>query len=516
MPSDGINNILIVGGGTAGWLTAAYLSQELGTYHEDGVKITLIESSDIETIGVGEGTFPSLRRTLDIIGIKEVDFIRESDATFKQAIKFVNWQKTETAAPHSYLHLFEEPHLINRNTDIAPYWCLMDKNTRRPFAEMVSVQGKIVEADKAPKRLQDVQYQGALNYAYHLDAGKFAQQLKKRALFARVKHEIGEICDVDTNASGDITQVMLKDGRKIAADFYIDCTGFASVLIEKNLGSKWTDISDVLFVNSALTTHLPYPNPNTPIPSSTICTAHTAGWIWDIGLRARRGIGFVYSDTHMDENEARKEFKKYLDQQDGPTNELKIRKVGMRTGYRKKAWENNCVAIGLSGGFLEPLEATGIALTEASLRMFCDLFPRQGTQNVARKRFNRNMEALYENAISFIKLHYCLSERDDSKFWRDNRDETNYPEMLKDFLTLWQHACPKTNDFEYWQKTFGADSFQYILYGMRPENGLHHHKSAYPFHKHAAIEFEKIKNATPQAMSFLPSHRDLIEAINRL
>jgi len=503
-----IENIIIVGGGTAGWLTAAYLSQELGTYRDDGVQITLIEASDIPTVGVGEGTFPSLRRTLEIIGVSEADFIRECDATFKQGIRFNNWQHNPDHGEHHYHHLFEAPRPLAGHLDIAPYWCLNDNPDKPNFASAVSLQASICDAAKGPKMPDDKNYRGSLNYAYHLDAGKLAEFLKKRSLFARVKHKVATIRHFHSDGDKNITQLELEDGETITADLYIDCTGFAASMIDAQLGSKLKTVSDTLFADRALTVRVSYENEMAPIPSSTLSSAHEGGWIWDIGLRHRRGIGFVYSSSHMSDNDAEQRFETYLN---GAEPENDPRLIHMKTGYRETPWVGNCVAIGLSGGFLEPLEATGIALTEASIRLLADYFPRHGEMKQARKKFNRNMTRLYENAVVFIKMHYCLSQRTDSKFWHDNRDPSSIPEELKDLLDIWSYSYPKYSDFEEWQKTFGLESYQYVLFGMGFQPDLSHNRSAYPFEKQAMKEFETIRQAKMRAHQALPSHREIIE-----
>lgn len=512
-PPTSINNILIVGGGTAGWLAAAYLSQELGTYRDDGVKITLVEASDIPTIGVGEGTFPSLRRTLDIIGVNEWDFMRECDATFKQGIKFINWRENPSPVPHHYYHLFEAPRPINNSVDIAPYWILGSATSSRSFAESVSVQEYICESNKAPKTLKDNPYSGSLNYAYHLDAGKFAEFLKKRAKFARVKHIIGTVDKVNISPdTGYIESVKLNNGDRLNADLFIDCTGFESLLIGKTLGAKLKSVKDTLFVDKALTIRLPYDKKDSPIPSATLSTAHQAGWSWDIGLRHRRGVGFVYSSTHMSDSKAEQCLQNYLGSNTDISN---TRNISIKTGYRTQQWTKNCIALGLSGGFLEPLEATGISLIESALRLIADYFPRNGHSRLVRQRFNNHMTRLYENAVVFIKMHYCLSQRTDNEFWNDNRLNTTIPDELKDLLELWAYNYPRDSDFPEWQKTFGAESYLYVLLGMGALPNLQSHAAAYPFMKRAEESFKTIRQALPRANSLLPSHRDLIESLHR-
>jgi len=482
MNQKAVNQVVIVGGGTAGWMTAAYLSQELGTYLPDGVKITLVEASDVPTIGVGEGTFPSLRTTLAKIGIDEADFIREADATFKQGLKFVNWRENPGDEDHFYYHLFEPPRKIQNQIDLAPYWLLKDSKARGDFAQSVSIQQDVCEGLRAPKTMEDPNFFGPMHYAYHLDAGKFAVLLKKRAKYARVEHIIGTVQAVKQSDGGNIESVTLKDGSVIEGDLFIDCTGFLGLLIEKTLGVSMEPVSDVLFVDSAVTVRVPYENPDAPIPSATVCTAHEAGWSWDIGLKERRGIGYVYSSRHSSPECAEEVLKTYVGDALG---DAEIRHVPVKTGYRKTQWKHNCVSVGLAAGFLEPLEATGIALIEKAVELIAGYFPRNGGMERSATKFNSIMNDLYDDAVVFIKMHYMLSGRDDHPFWVDNRNPDSIPQTLKAHLEQWEHSYPKPYDFDRWLKMFGDDSYQYVLLGMGFKPDLSGNRSAFQFGKQA-------------------------------
>ncbi|MEE9347532.1 MAG: tryptophan halogenase family protein [Robiginitomaculum sp.] len=511
MSDISVNSVIIIGGGTSGWLTAAYLSQELGSYLDNGVKITLIEASDVPTVGVGEGTFPTLRTTLAKIGLDEADFIREADATFKQGLEFVNWQGNPTDEPHSYYHLFEPPRRIQNQIDLAPYWAMKPESERGAFARSVSFQQDICEGRMAPKSLSDASFMAPMNYAYHLDAGKFAQVLKKRAKFARVEHVVGKVTGVNQTPDGNIESVTLADGAVHKADLFIDCSGFKALLIGETLGEPKTDVRDTLFVDSAVVIRVPHDSPDAPIASATICTAHEAGWSWDIGLKDRRGIGYTYSSKYSTKERAEEVLRGYLK---GAGADLEMRHVPMETGYRKVSWKKNCVAVGLSSGFLEPLEATGIALVERAIDLIASYFPRSGNMRAAADKYNTVMGHLYEDSISFIKLHYLLNGRDDHPFWTDNRKPEGVPEALKAHMLQWQHNYPRPMDFERWIKMFGDDSYQYILLGLGHQPDLKANASSYGFGRQAEAEFSTVKMATQNAMKAMPSHREIIEKIH--
>jgi len=489
-------------------MTAAYLSQELGSYRDDGVTITVVESSDIPTVGVGEGTFPTIRRTLDVCGIRESDFLRECDATFKQGTKFINWRKDPAKTGENfYYHPFEPVRKINNNTDLAPYWCL--SGMEKSFSRATCVQEAVSEDGRAPKNLNDPPYQGSLIYAYHLDSGKLVTLLRKRAKFARVNHIIGTVKSVQQQENGDIKSVTLENGDALTADLFIDCSGFKGLMIDGVLGSKIKPVKDSLFVDKAIVVRTAYDSEKAPIPSVTRSTAHEGGWIWDIGLRHRRGTGFVFSSDHMSDDRAFELYEKYLGDAK-QTNEMRL--IPMKTGYRPDAWVGNCVSIGLSHGFLEPLEATGIALIESALMILADYFPRTGNMGLARKKYNRTLTRLYETTVNFIKMHYCLSERDDSRFWKDNRDPASWSDQLKEWIETWEHGYPRDTDFESWFKLFSSDSYQFVLFGLGFQPDFSAHQSAYPFMKHAENEFDVVKRAEDRAKSMLPKNRELIEA----
>lgn len=505
-----VNNVLIAGGGTAGWMTALYLAKTIGAIGNDALKISLVESSDIPTVGVGEGTFPSIKTTLNTMGIDESEFIRECDATFKQGIRFNNWAKNPTEEPDGfYQHLFDNSHQMQGRYCMSPYW-VQGLNGNVAYSESVSLQHLNCEKHLGPKVSGDRQFFGGFQYAYHLDAGKLAEFLKSKAIQAGVSHIIGTIQSVEQSETGYIESVTLTDSNKISADLFVDCTGFAGLLIGKTLGEPVKSIGDKLFVDRTLTVQMPYESEDSPIPSSTLTTANEAGWTWNIGLRKRRGIGYVFSSAHSSEDRAAEVLQSYT----GLTGAADFRLIKMKTGYRKKAWVKNCVAVGLSGGFMEPLEATGIVFIEAAIWLLSQYFPRAGEMESISRHFNRSLETRYENAISFLKMHYCLSQRTDNAFWEDNRLPETIPDDLKEKLQIWKYQLPHLYDFKQGHETFGADSYRYVLLGMGHKPDLESSLSAYPHNDMAKRHFKMIAQASAEATSQMISHRSLIEGIH--
>jgi tryptophan halogenase len=504
-----IDDILIVGGGTAGWLTAAFLARRLAARKPDGVKITLIESAEIGIIGVGEGTFPSIMDTMKAIGVDEARFMRGANATFKQGIKFVDWVRAPKGRRHSfYYHPFASPRTLN-GSDLAPYW-LMGLADGAPLSDAATLQDRVCEAGRAPKRIDDPQYGGPMAYAYHFDAGRLAGLMKEVALELGVKRLLGNVEQVNLAPDGSIASLSTPEHGELTAGLYIDCTGFAGVLIGKALGSAWIDRSDVLFVDRALAMQVPYERPDAPLACTTISTAHEAGWTWDIGLPERRGVGYVFSSRHTDEARAEQVLRDYI----GPAADgLVPRLLKLRLGHRERHWVKNCVAVGLSGGFLEPLESTGIVLIEAAIWMLARMFPRAGGMEATARVFNQAMADRYARCIDFIKLHYALTRRSDNAFWTDNADPSSWTDSLKESVEMWRWRPPGQFDFPNLHESFKWFNYQYILYGMAFETDLSANAAAYPHAEAARAEFQRVRMAQERAVASLPDHRALLNQV---
>jgi tryptophan halogenase len=501
-------SILIVGGGTAGWLTAAYLAKALRVAEHAHLEITLLESPDIGIVGVGEATFPTIRNTLRFLGIDEAHFIRETSATFKQGIRFVDWvHAPEGGKHHSFFHPFEAP-FSTEGTSLAPYWLLQDETGRAPFAEAVTIQARVADAARAPKRPHESDFAGPLNYAYHFDAAKLAQVLADRARELGVRHLQGQVTEAPLDETGAIARIVSPEHDELTADLYIDCSGFRAELIGKALGSPFKSAKPILFADRALACRAPYERPDAPIQSYTIAAAHAAGWTWDIGLAGARGVGCVYSSDHMDDDQAEAVLRDYLGGGD-----IEPRKISFDAGYREKQWIKNCVAVGLSAGFLEPLESTGVVLIEAAVAMIAELFPHNGPVSAPARRFNELMTARFDNIIVFLKLHYALSQRPEP-FWRGNTLSASIPERLADLLEQWRYRPPARFDFILDLETFAFFNYQYILYGMGFKTDLADGAGEFPDVAAAAKLFAKIRGFADRATLDLPSHRDLIARIN--
>jgi hypothetical protein len=453
---------VVVGGGTAGWLAASLLAARADLTAAAPLQVTLIESPDIPTIGVGEGTWPTMRRTLERIGIAEAEFLLACDASFKQGSRFDGWLTGEP--DDHYLHPFTTG-VEGDPRDLIAAW--RDAGDTR-FADLVSAQPRACALDLAPRQRAMPDYAGALNYAYHLDAGKFAALLTRHATGKLgVRHLRDHVVGVDLAEDGDIAAVRPRGGGAVEGDLFIDCTGHAALLIGERFGVPFIDRSDELPNDRALAVQVPSP-PNAPITSQTNATAHQAGWIWDIGLPTRRGVGCVYASAFISDDEAAATLRAYLARTapGADLDTLSPRRLTFRSGHRERFWERNCLAVGLSAGFLEPLEASAIVLIELSMNALLDNFPAtRGAMDIHARRFNELFRHRWDRIVEFLKLHYVLSRRDEP-YWRAHRDPASVPPRLAELLRLWEHQPPSRADLPMTDEVFPAASYQYVLYGM--------------------------------------------------
>jgi len=500
MTNKPVQRILIVGGGTAGWLCAAYLAKALG-----GIEIRLVESPEVGAIGVGEGSFPSIRATLAAIGIDEARFVRECGATFKQGVVFRDWVHGDDA----YFHPFSLPSQRPGAPELLPYW-LQGLAGATPFAEAVTLQASVVAAARGPKHARDGDYQGAMNYAYHFDAARFAGLLADQARSLGVQHLRDHVEHVAVGADGEIASIQTRGHGALEADLYVDCTGFRALLIGAALDSPFHSVADTLFCDTALAFQVPYSRADAPIASATIASAREAGWIWEIGLQDRRGLGYVYSSRHTSDARAEDVLRAYAG---AAAQDLVPRKIPMRMGYREQQWIGNCIAVGLSGGFVEPLEASGIGLVETAVQMLAALFPHNGDMAPVARHFNAFMRARYAGIVDFLKLHYCLSQRSDSTFWRENTDPASWTPGLRDKLAMWRCRPPQRLDFLTDVEMYPPSSWQFVLYGMGFPKRMPPSPGLNAFAEPARTEFRTIAQVARRAVQDLPDHRHLVEAI---
>lgn len=507
-----LKKIVILGGGSAGWITAGVIAAEHCANSEAGIQVTLVESPDVAVIGVGEGTWPTMRTTLSKMGVPETDLFRECEASFKQGAKFAKWT---TGADNDYYY---HPLVIPKGyteVDLASQWSQVAENMT--FADAFCFQGSICERGKAPKQITTPEYASVANYAYHLNAGKLGQYLQKHCTKKLgVVHILDHVTAVKSKQNGDIHALETKANGDIEGDLFIDCSGMSSLLLGKHFGIPFISKKHILFNDTALATHVPYLKDNDPIASHTISTAQSAGWVWDIGLPTRRGVGYVYSSAHKNDDDAEVELRHYAAESIGSAgaDKLMIRKIDINPGHREVFWHKNCVAVGLSAGFLEPLEASALVLVELSAAMISEDLPAtRSVMDIVSKRFNTRFHHCWDSIIDFLKLHYVLTQRKDTDYWVDNICKETMSDRLVEMMTLWRHHPPNRHDFPYAEEVFPSASWQYILYGMGFETQGRHTQTRSCDETRARLYMLETQQFTQKCIDLLPANRELIDKI---
>ncbi|MBU1308309.1 MAG: tryptophan 7-halogenase [Gammaproteobacteria bacterium] len=505
--ATGAVNIVVLGGGSAGWLTAALLAAD----HQSDplVTISLIESATLPAIGVGEGTWPSMRATLARIGISETEFLLSCDASFKQGSVFRQWRTA--SAQDCYYHPFTAPVAANE-LDIAEHWFGYQQHVE--FAAAVSSQPAVIAAGLAPKRISTPEYAFLQNYGYHLDAAKFVDLLSLHAKRLGVQHIVDDVVAVQSHADGRIAALQTAQHGNLSGDLFVDCSGLPGLLIGQHYQTPLLSVQHCLLNDSALAVQVAYDHQHTPIASATLATAQTQGWVWDIGLPSRRGVGFVHHSGHTNEQQARATLAQYLRISEQELSErYQARLIRFTPGYRQQFWRHNCVAVGMAAGFIEPLEASALVMVELSAKFISEQLPRNPAQlAIVAERFNQTFSYRWQQIVEFLKLHYVLSNRHDSDYWLAQRAESSIPSSLQEKLMMWRQFVPSRYDLPQAEELFPAASYQYILYGMRQLPA-----SRPPLKAGSGLRaqqaFTEVKQKTQQLRAGLVSNRELLNQI---
>ncbi len=424
--ADGPKKFVIVGGGTAGWMAASCLARLFAANPNSGNQVVLVESEAIATVGVGEATIPTILDFVNFLKIDQAEFIRKTNATMKLAIKFRDWR----ILGEDYWHPFgtlgpsiENRPLFNywfaRNAQGASAGQLMDLSIAIQLAE----QNKFALPENDPRSPL-----GGLKFALHFDAGLVANFLHDYAIGKGCTRVEGKVVDVTKSADDQISEITLETGEKIDGDFFIDCSGFRGLLIEKALGSPYEDWSEWLPCDSAIAAPTALDGDTTPF---TLSTARSAGWTWRIPLQNRTGNGYVYSSRFISDEDAKEEFLSAIEAE--PLADPRV--LRFTGGMRREIWRGNCLSLGLASGFLEPLESTSIHLVFINLFRFLDHFPAAQPEKKLIDRFNHLASVEMEEIRDFLVLHYCLSERRDSEFWK-HVSSMSLPDSLQHKLEL--------------------------------------------------------------------------------
>ena len=455
-------NIIILGGGTAGWIAANAIIDAWG---DKGASVSLIESPDIGTVGVGEGSTPRLKIFFDTVGIDESEWMPQCNATYKNGISFVNWS-TRPGYEH-YFHPFASQ--LDSHTKTAFYFNTYARRLGvdvHAHPDRFFLSARLSEDRKGPLPAESFPF--FVEYGYHFDAGLLGEFLKEKAVAKGVKHIEARVGDVHLTPRGEIASLLTDQGDSIEGDFFVDCSGFRGTLIQKFLQVPFVSYAENLFNDSAVV--LPTEQEEN-IGSQTVSTALKHGWAWQIPLTHRIGNGYVYSSSFCSADDAEKELREHLGLLDS---DVEARHLKMKVGRVERHWEKNCLAVGLSQGFIEPLEATALNLVCNSVYDFIESVDKDGFDGAGRDAYNARVNEGFEMVRDYIVAHYVMNTRDDTDYWRQNGANQNIPERLKQILEIWKSGQPLAQEMESRniQSTYTAMSWACLLagYGFFPES----------------------------------------------
>lgn len=515
-------NVVIVGGGSAGWMTAAYLSKAL----DKNVQISLVESSNITTIGVGEATFSTIKLFFDFLGLEEREWMPKCNASYKMAIKFVNWN----AQGRHFYHPFQRYETVE-GLDIAEWWLKM-KRSEEPFDYACFLIPSLCDNKRSPRYFDGTVFDDKVQnlfsresmpeknvladlkvqypYAYHFDANLLARFLKDYAKQRGVTQIIDDVIDVKLSESGSIDSIITGEHGNISADLFIDCTGFRGLLINKALGEPFISFSESLLCDRAIAMQVPTDIRKDGINPYTTATALSSGWVWNIPLYGRVGTGYVYCSEFLSEEQAEQEFRQHL----GPAAEnCKAKHIKIRVGRNRNSWVKNCVAIGLSSGFVEPLESTGIFFIQHGIEELISHFPGKTFNEGLIKSYNKIIADCIDGVRDFLTLHYCVSDKADTPFWKATKHEVVVPAELTEKLLLWKTRLPNTKNINQNYHGFESYSYSVMLLGLnyKPEGSL-------PLLEHlddkkALAKFNLIKEKAHHLSATLPSQYEYLTHI---
>ncbi|TKB47461.1 tryptophan halogenase family protein [Thalassotalea mangrovi] len=458
--------LLILGGGTAGWMTALLMAKRLG----ENIDIILVESPDIPVIGVGEGTTPYIKQFFKQLDIREQDWMRECQATYKCGIRFPDW--STKIGYQSYFHPFFSP---------------LDKQVGEAFFHNVNCRRAGIDVNANPSHYFVTSYLGErglsphcyqalpfeLDYAYHFDAALLGNYLRKIAVEIGIIHRQANIISVGHQVNGNIEALITDSGDKLTADLFIDCSGFRALLLAEELNVPLHSYADSLLNNAAVAIQVDHQQSScldTLLPTETRSSALSNGWMWNIPLNQRWGNGYVYSRDYISANSAEQELRVALAIDDS----VDARHLSMQVGRRTRHWQNNVIAVGLSQGFVEPLEATALMLVQYTIEHACAVIEKSDSQNLQdiadgeKRTFNDIINAMFDGVRDYILVHYLTNSRDDTKYWRDNRHGLMIPDTVRHLLEVWQSDADIEQELGGYFKTsmYSKASWYCLLAGM--------------------------------------------------
>lgn len=466
-----LKKVVIVGGGTAGWMTASYLK----TAFQDRIDITVVESGQIRTIGVGEATFSDIRHFFEFLGLREEDWMPACNASYKLAVRFQDWREPG----HHFYHPFEQMRSVDgfALTD----WWLHTGSTER-FDTECFVMANVCDAGRGPRHLDGSlvddsfqrveesrgltmsEHQGKTQfpYAYHFEAALLAKFLTRYSTDRGVQHIVDDVTEVTLDERGWISGLKTAEHGTVAGDLYIDCTGFRGLLLNKALAEPFISFQDTLPNDSAVALQVPIDMFERGVNPFTQATAQKNGWIWTIPLFSRIGTGYVYASDYTTPEEAEQTLRDYV----GPAAaDAEANHIKMRIGRSERSWVNNCVGIGLTSGFVEPLESTGIFFIHHAIEQLVKHFPADDWEPTTRDLYNRAIANVIDGVREFLVLHYKAAARDDTQYWKDTKTRA-IPDALAERIELWKHQLPDSETIFPYYHGLPPYSYMCILLGM--------------------------------------------------
>ncbi|AOS95889.1 Flavin-dependent tryptophan halogenase RebH [Microbulbifer aggregans] len=497
MSDQNIKNLVILGGGTAGWMTASLMAKVLGK----SINITLVESDKIGTVGVGEATIPPIINFNQALGLNEREFLKATKGTIKLGIQFENWLRQGESYMHAFgsigknfpfcdfHHFWRRSRASGQDSSLWDYSLNYQAAINNKFAHLAQIKGTNLPG---------------ISYAYHFDAGLYAQYLRSYSESKGIKRIEGTVKSVQVRPQdGFVETLILEDGQSIAGDLFVDCTGLAALLIEKTLGvdfegwSHWLPCDRAMAVPSA---------GSKPIVPYTRSIAHAAGWQWRIPLQHRTGNGMVYSSKHWSDDEAREVLMGNLDGEAL----AEPRVIPFRTGRRTRQWDRNVVSIGLSSGFLEPLESTSIHLIQSAATRLIKSFPHQGIKAEEVAEFNRQSQVEIERIRDFIILHYKLNERRDSAFWREC-ESMSIPETLENKIELFRRTGKVFRDYD---DLFTEVAWQQVMIGQGVFPEDHHTIADNLSEEQLSDLMNSLRTLVDGTVKSLPGHEQFLAGLS--
>jgi hypothetical protein len=510
-----LRSITIVGGGTAGWLAATFLNRFCKSKDaKHNLEITLIESPTIPIVGVGEASLPGMVLLLNQLGVSESEFFKLTDATFKVAAHFIDWNRDDKGRPIDFLNVLNAPSAID-GRQLADYFVTFHPARAAPEAGLAYVRAfspvvEIVRGNLAPRRPGAPEFSGEIGYTYHFDATKLAAFLKDFATSRGVKHILDDVDSVNLDERGFVQSLTLRRQGEHAIDLVIDCTGFRGSILQQALGEPFEPYGDYLLNDRAAVVQIPHKDPSTIAPT-TRATGLSAGWNFQIPLRTRVGTGYVFSSQFISDEKAIEELLAvHGDQAKG----CEPRVIRMRTGRVRNAWVKNCVALGLASGFIEPLEATAIFMSDLGTRWLQHYLPTQDFEPELAAAYNRQARRLFDEVRDFVQAHYHLNNRQDTEYWRAARDGVKLSERLQENLKVWRQTTPLALDLDS-AFLFGSEVYTLLLIAKGFYKGVHLARA--PSLSRTAFEryLAAVGKARPGQLARLISHAEFLKTAGK-